>query len=223
MTREGYLIETQEKLFPATLMPDRDWWQTLWPDPGATVLALGIGAGMTAVDLCCGDGYFTAAIARQIGAGRVVGFDLDPDMLEQAKAACGQAVNCTWIAGDARNLSRLIGERVDYVLIANTFHGVPDQIGLAREVAAILKPGGRFAIVNWHPLPREQTTVLGQPRGPRTEMRMSPEAVQAAVQPAGFTLKSVVELPPYHYGAVFVVGAKTSSSAVGAIFNARKP
>jgi hypothetical protein len=33
---------------------------------------------------------------------------------------------------------------------------------------------------------------------------MSPEAVQAVVEPAGFQLESVVELPPYHYGAVFI-------------------
>lgn len=198
-------MELKEKLFPATLMPDSDWWHTLWPDPVATIAALGIRDGMNVVDLCCGDGYFTAAIGRQIGTGHVVGFDLDPVMLEQAKVVCSGMDNCIWIAGDARDLSRLVNEKVDYVLIANTFHGVQDQTQLAREVAATLKPGGRFAIVNWHPLPREQTTVLGQPRGPHTHMRMSPEAVQAVVEPAGFQLESVVELRPYHYGAVFVL------------------
>lgn len=194
----------QEKLFPATSMPDPDWWQTLWPKPDATIAALGIRSGMDVLDLCCGDGYFTAAIARQVGTGHVIGFDLDPGMLEQAKAECREVTNCTWIAGDACELSRLIGDKVDYVLIANTFHGVPDPLALAREVAAILKPGGRFTIVNWYPVPREETTVLGQPRGPRTDMRMSPEAVQAVVKPAGFQLESVVELAPYHYGAVFI-------------------
>ena len=24
-----------DALFPATLMPDKDWWQALWPDPEA--------------------------------------------------------------------------------------------------------------------------------------------------------------------------------------------
>lgn len=194
----------QERLFPATGMPDRNWWHALWPDPDGVIEALGIKPGMTVVDLGCGYGYFTAAMARRVGSGRVIGFDLDPDMLEQAQAACEGMANCVWLRGDAMEMSRLLGAPADYVLIANTFHGAPDKTALAREVAAALKPNGRFAIVNWYPLPREATTVLGQPRGPSTELRMSPEQTRAAVEPAGFRLETLVELPPYHYGAIFI-------------------
>lgn len=194
----------EDRLFPATVMPDPDWWHALWPDPEGVVKALRIEPGMTVVDLGCGDGYFTAAIARRVGAGRVIGFDLDPAMLEQAKAACRGMTNCAWLLGDAMQLSRSVVAPVDYVLIANTFHGVPDKTALAREIAAVLGPTGRFAIVNWYPRPREATPVLGQPRGPRTELRMSPEQTRAVVEPAGFTLEALVELPPYHYGAIFV-------------------
>ena len=35
-------------------------------------------------------------------------------------------------------------------------------------------------------------------------MRMSPEQTRTVVEPAGFTLERLVELPPYHYGAVFI-------------------
>ncbi len=191
-------------MFPATAMPDRDWWHALWPDPDRVIKALRIGQGMKVVDLGCGDGYFTAAIARQVGAGRVIGLDLDPVMLEQAQAACKGMTNCSWLLGDAMALNRLLAPSVDYVLIANTFHGVPDKPALAREIAKVLKPEGRFAIVNWHPLPREQTTILGQPRGPKTVMRMSAEQTRTVVEPAGFRLETLVELPPYHYGSVFI-------------------
>ncbi len=196
-------MNLKDRLFPATIMPDQDWWHALWPDPDGVVKALHIETGMTVVDLGCGDGYFTAAIARQVGPGRVIGFDLDPAMLEQAKAVCGGMANCEWLLGDAMELSRLIAAPVEYVLIANTFHGVPDKTALAREIAAALKPNGRFAIVNWYPIPREETPVLGQPRGPRTELRMSPEVVCAVVEPAGFRLENIVELRPFHYGAIF--------------------
>jgi hypothetical protein len=89
------------------------------------------------------------------------------------------------------------------VFLANAFHGVPERTRLASGVANALVPRGRFAIVNWHARPREQTTILGVPRGPATELRITPEVTRAAVEPAGFKLRQVVELPPYHYGAIF--------------------
>lgn len=124
-------------------------------------------------------------------------------MLEQARAACRDCANCTFLQANACELAGLVRQPVDYVLIANTFHGVPDKTTLARSAFAVLQVGGRFAVVNWHALPRERTTVLGEPRGPATAMRMSPAAVAQVVQPAGFEMDRQIELPPYHYGAVF--------------------
>ena len=191
-------------LFSATIMPDRAWWAALWPDPAATLRALGITPDMTVLDLCCGDGWFTAPLAVLTG-GRCYGLDLDPKMLDMARdevASAGAQV-AGWIEGDARELPALLPEKVDFVLIANTFHGVPDQTALSAAVAAVLKPGGRFAIVNWHAKRREETPVLGELRGPRTEMRMTPDQTRAVVELAGFQLHELIELPPYHYGAVF--------------------
>ena len=121
----------------------------------------------------------------------------------QARLAAAGATNCEFVEGDAYAAVELVRRPVDFVLIANTFHGVPEKDRLARAVAAMLKPGGRLAVVNWHRRRRDETTVLGQPRGPRTEMRMEPADVAAAVEPAGRQLVRVIELPPYHYGAIF--------------------
>jgi SAM-dependent methyltransferase len=202
-------MEAVEEFFPATAMPDRDWWATLWPDPEGVVRSLGVSLGTVVVDLCCGDGYFTAPLA-QIVEGNVYGVDIDPAMLEQTGAELERAGTTALdlICADARDLPELLPSKVDYVLIANTFHGVPDKTAMARAVAAVLNPAGRFAVVNWHPLPRERTVVLNKPRGPKTEMRMSPEDVRSVVEPAGFTQERVVDLPPFHYGAVFRVVAE---------------
>jgi predicted methyltransferase len=89
------------------------------------------------------------------------------------------------------------------VFLANAFHGVPDKTRLAHAVHDILKPGGLFAIVSWHARPREETTVLGVPRGPATESRMTPEQTIVSVEPGGFKFRSRVEVSPYHYGVVF--------------------
>ena len=191
-------------LFPATSMPDREWWSALWPHPEATLKALGVTPEMAVLDLCCGDGYFTAPLAKIVG-GKVYALDLDCAMLEAAKAEVarqGASVR-QWICADAVALASHLAEPVDYVLIANTFHGVPDQRGLARAVRAVLRRQGLFCIVNWYPAEREDTPVLGQPRGPKAETRMSPQSVAAVVEPAGFRLIRIVELPPYHYGALF--------------------
>lgn len=201
MTRQA---TNRDKLFPATLMPDANWWQALWSDPLAVLERVGFETGMIAVDLCCGDGHFTAPMSALL-QGRVYAVDLDPNMLARARSAveAAGAPDCTWIEGDARDMARLVPEPVDIVFIANTFHGVPDQTALARSAVEILKPGGAFVVVNWHAIAREDTPVLGQPRGPRTELRMSPEDVRQVVERAGLSLSHVVELPPYHYGAVF--------------------
>jgi len=138
--------------------------------------------------------------------GNVYALDLDRALLQQARKAVEEqgASVLEWICGDARKLAELVAQRVDYVLMANTFHGVPDKLGLLRSVGAVLRPGGRLGLINWHALPREETVVLDQPRGPETRLRMSPEQVQNVVEPAGFELERVVQLQPYHYGAVFL-------------------
>ncbi len=75
---------------------------------------------------------------------------------------------------------------------------------MSKAVYDVLKKGGRFAIINWYRRPREETTVLDQPRGPDTELRMEPEDVRAVVEPAGFIFEKTVDVGPYHYGAIFI-------------------
>jgi ubiquinone/menaquinone biosynthesis C-methylase UbiE len=158
---------------------------------------------MDVVDLCSGDGWFTLQIAKL--ARHVTAIDIDGNLLEVARKRLTEqgVTNCDFVAGDAYGVAKLVSKPADFVFMANVFHGVPDGLRLARAVAAALKPTGRFAIVNWHQRPREETTVLGEPRGPKTELRMKPEQVIAAVEPGGFQLVQVAEIPPYHYGAVF--------------------
>jgi len=187
-------------------MPDRDWWAALWPDPEGLLGRLGVPQGRLAVDLCCGDGYFTAPMSRLARPAKVYALDLDARLVERARqyvAERGEGTSVVFVADDARNVAARVPEPAGFVLLANTFHGVPDKTALARAVSGVLAPGGRFAVVNWYPLPREQTRVSGEPRGPATKMRVSPEQTVASVEPAGFALEGVVDLPPYHYGAIF--------------------
>jgi ubiquinone/menaquinone biosynthesis C-methylase UbiE len=184
-------------------MPDPGWWEALWPDPARVLDQLGLRPGMAVADLCAGDGWFTLPIARI--AARVDAIDIDPQLLETSRTRLGDAGvrNCRFVEGDAFAIATLLEEPVDFVFLANAIHGVPDRPRLAQAVRASLKPRGLFAIVGWHARPREETAVLGAPRGPASELRMTPEATIAAVEPSGFTLQKLVEVSLYHYGAVF--------------------
>ena len=189
--------------YPATAMPDSDWWHALWPQPDEVLERLGLAKAAEVVDLCCGDGLFTIPLARM--ARHVAAIDLDPAMLALARdrALAEGLANCTFIVGDAYDLEKLVLACVDWVLIANTFHGVPEKARLACAVAAVLRPGGRLAVINWYRRPREETTVLGRPRGPKTEIRMNPEEVAVDVAQAGLQQLHVIDLLPYHYAAIF--------------------
>jgi ubiquinone/menaquinone biosynthesis C-methylase UbiE len=190
--------------FEGTGMPDPGWWEALWPDPAKVLRDVGARPGMDVVDLCSGDGWFTLPLTRI--ARSVIAIDIDRDLLKAAKvriAERGGAPNCSLIEADAYNIAQVVRQAVDYVFLGNAFHGVPDKSRLARAVRDILKPGGLFAIVNWHPRPREETTVLGEPRGPATALRMTPEQTIASVEPSGLIFRNQAEVSPYHYGAVF--------------------
>jgi len=155
-TEEGKISEVSEHklsknmVFLASSMPDNDWWQALWHDPKGVVLSLGVESSMVALDLCCGDGYFTAPLAQ--ATLKTYGLELDGELLEKA---CKEAErldikNCLWIQGDAMEIDKLVPEKVDFILLANTFHGIPDKETLGKSMLSTLKPGGELAVVNWH-------------------------------------------------------------------------
>lgn len=187
--------------FVASSMPDRDWWSALFPDPEGLLRKMGVRPGMRVLDLCCGDGFFTAAISK-ITDGQVYGYDIDPGLLARARVeteARGRGA-LGWIEADAMEAADRLEARVDYVLIANTLHGVAAPEVLLAQAARVLAPGGCIGVVNWRPVPREETEVLGLPRGPATALRMGPERLAEAFAAAGLTAEAEIDLPPYHYG-----------------------
>lgn len=189
--------------FRNTAQPDRDWWETLWPDPAAVVERLGIGAEDRAVDVCAGDGLFTLALAERTGE-TVYAVDIDADLLAEVDSRAERAgLDVELIQADVRDLEAALAEPVEFALLGNTFHGIDDQPAFAETVRSVLTADGRFAVVNWHDRPRAETTVLGEERGPPTALRTSVEETVASCEAAGFEREAVVDLPPYHYGVVF--------------------
>ena len=101
--------------FEGTEMPDPGWWEALWPDPARVIRDVGIVPGMTVVDLCSGDGWFTLQLSK-IGRA-VIAIDIDGKLLETARVRLAERgrTNCVFIEANAHELSYASSESEDDV------------------------------------------------------------------------------------------------------------
>jgi ubiquinone/menaquinone biosynthesis C-methylase UbiE len=98
---------------------------------------------LTGIDLGSGTGRFTPALAETFG-GPVYGVEPAARMRAVAQAEAGHP-RVHYLAGEAADIPLPDGA-VDFVLMFLSFHHVPDRAAAAREIARILKPGGRFIL-----------------------------------------------------------------------------
>jgi demethylmenaquinone methyltransferase/2-methoxy-6-polyprenyl-1,4-benzoquinol methylase len=106
------------------------------------VRATGLRPGDSAIDLACGTGSLTRALAKTVGPnGSVLGIDFSAEMLRAAQAR--PAANVEYRLGDATDLAGVPSGRFDAATIAYGARNIPDLDGLFAEMARVLKPGGR--------------------------------------------------------------------------------
>ncbi len=130
----------------------RDWDGSTYDrisDPmlrmGAVVLErLGLAGDERVLDAGCGSGRVTELLVERLPSGRVVAVDGSPSMIAEARrrlARFGDRVECH-VADLARPLP--LAETVDAILSTATFHWIGDHDALFRNLAAVLRPGGRL-------------------------------------------------------------------------------
>jgi ubiquinone/menaquinone biosynthesis C-methylase UbiE len=113
--------------------------------PAAVVRWIGLRGDETVLELGCGPGYFSIALRDATPHGRLVLFDLQPEMLHMARKRVGPGGTVTTVAGNAMSLP-FPAETFDVVFIAAVLGEVPDRLACLSEVRRALRPGGRLVV-----------------------------------------------------------------------------
>jgi ubiquinone/menaquinone biosynthesis C-methylase UbiE len=132
---------------------ERDQWQR----PAQVVQALGIRPGDVVVDLGCGSGYFALRLSSPVGkTGRVLAEDIRrlPLAFLWFRTILKNERNVTVVHGGPSD-PHLPLQRVNEVLIANTYHELIDSQAILAQVRQALVSGGRLVILDRAPNPAD--------------------------------------------------------------------
>jgi ubiquinone/menaquinone biosynthesis C-methylase UbiE len=156
----------------------------------------------TVLDLGCGPGVSTFELARHLPSARLVGLDVAPRMVSEARRRRHHAGlppgRLTWLAADAARLPVQTAS-----VAACTGHSflylVADRRATLSEVRRVLKPGGRLVLFEPNARPASIRQVLSLSRDPRHLLsvglwrpfsrlhgRFSPASLIETLERAGF-------------------------------------
>jgi FkbM family methyltransferase len=165
-----------------------------WYTPEAILQDLRL--GMTAMDIGCGDGFFTILAAKKVGKnGHVYALDADPSAIEklQNKAKTEGLNNITAEVGKAEE-TVFCNQCADFILYSMSLHDFNDPDKVLQNARQMIKPDGIVVDLDWKK--------IDIPRGPPTSIKFSEEYVAELMRSAGFTATEKRDVGPYHYVVV---------------------
>jgi len=114
-----------------------------------TIIAPYVREGDTVLDVGPGMGYFSIPLARMVGdKGKVIAADVQPQMLAALRKRAKKHGLEERIVPHLCNSDSLgIHETIDFVLAFWMVHEVPDQNRFFHEMKSLLKPEGKFLLV----------------------------------------------------------------------------
>jgi ubiquinone/menaquinone biosynthesis C-methylase UbiE len=125
-----------------------NWIRRLIHNPDK-ILGRYVEKGQTVLDLDSGPGMFSLAMAKMVGEeGKIISVDIQENMLQILRRKSEHAgLDSRILLHKSRPDGIGISEKVDFALAFYMVHEVPNKEGFLREVATLLKPKGKFLIV----------------------------------------------------------------------------
>jgi ArsR family transcriptional regulator len=152
-------------------------------------LAALVDADWTIGDLGCGTGQVSATVAPF--AARIIAVDTSAAMLQAARRRLQLFDNVELRRGELESLP-IDDERLDAALMMLVLHHLPEPPRVLKEVARVLRPGGRIVIADMHPHDRE---AYRQQMG-HIWLGFSDDHVASMLRDAGFERIRIAPLPP---------------------------
>ena len=153
------------------------------------------------LDLACGVGNYSLAIAAQTGPGGTIhALDLWEEGIAALRSEAA-ARNMAWIHPAVADISCQIpleDDSVDVCLMATVLHDLKQSgthAGALNELQRVMKPLGTLAVVEFKK--------INGPPGPPLHIRLSPAETEALLEPFGFVRDRVVDIGPFNYLARF--------------------
>lgn len=116
----------------------------------AVVDSLPISGAMRVADVGCGDGFYLPLLANRLGPGGIlIGIDNHPGYLDRARKRVGNAAFACAVQlqeGNVAELESCVND-CDLVWCAQSLITLPEPVDALRKMAAVLKPGGRIAVL----------------------------------------------------------------------------
>jgi ubiquinone/menaquinone biosynthesis C-methylase UbiE len=142
--------------------------------PQYFIKILRISSDWTVIDFGCGPGFFTIPFAMV--AGRVVGVDVQAEMIDKAENYARKArVRAGFIQSDGTTIG-LPDESLDLVFLNLVYHEIEEKKATLSEFRRLLRPGGMVAV-------REKTENTLLPMGPPI---LPVDLIRSGLEDAGF-------------------------------------
>ncbi|HEX5545706.1 MAG TPA: class I SAM-dependent methyltransferase [Nitrospira sp.] len=124
----------------------------IWQKPQGVVEKLSIVRGSRVADLGAGGGYFTWHLAKAVGTrGTVYAVDIEERAINMIfnEMVARRTPNVRPVRAEPHDPR--LPEPVDLVFSCDTYHYINDRVAYFRSLASSLRPGGRVAILEFHP------------------------------------------------------------------------